>query len=719
LAETEIMSRTLHPIRLAPFALASLLAAQTASAIVTVGPDGSGCRFNKIQDAIDYVVGKERNAPDDVDPYIGVAGDNFYNEALVIDSSGVTSYIDPFGQQEAFVQIYGNYDQNCDDVPIDSTASIGAGGGRSGNSVLEVKGSSAVRVVLNHFVMTDGNVGAYGGGINFHASAAGYLDLSNVDITGNQASYGGGIFVDGHAPGFTLALHAGTTIENNTASNDGGGLYATGETFLYAPEGSVVFYDDIAGSNGGGLSFQGHGSVNLGGVQIFDNRAGQGGGIYVDADDPTDVNFYDGVVISVNTAEQNGGGVRIGGQAKLYAQSTSVPTQILFNQVVSDTGSGGGVDVRGPAQMRFTGSISNNLAGYGGGISAYAGNDSLEDAYVSLAAANPTSPVSVSGNSASHIGGGIYVKANSTFTTSGDDYIYATVCAQDFLIDGNSAAQGTAIYADSGGAGALTVATGSSVALNGGAVTGHIGCPAVARACASGVACNEIRGNHQSGGSTGDGSTILLQDHGNLSINRATLQDNQGAHVLHVIEDAFAPEVHTVLMTDNQVGGELIHVEDGFDDNIAITDSTLAHNSIGAAHVIRSPGATLLNTIVAEDVAQTMDFGGNDEVNRRHFYYVLTNPADATLATDDSVVLFGSPSFVDVAGRDYHLAPFSQGLDVAPASDDVPDLDKNPRNVDLTQIADFQGPRDLGPYELPFIPSNCAADAVFCDGFDR
>ncbi|HEY6894195.1 MAG TPA: hypothetical protein VI258_08510 [Rhodanobacteraceae bacterium] len=710
------MSRTLHPIRPLFLALAGMLAAQPASAIVTVGPAGSGCTYTRIQDAIDFVIGKERNAPDDVDPYIAVAGDNFYNEALVIDSGGVTAYVDPFGQQEAFVQIYGNYDQNCNDVPIDTTAAIGAGGGRSGNSVLEVKGDSAVRVVLNHFILTDANNVDEGGGINFHADAAGYLDLSNVDITGNQANFGGGIFVNGHAPGFTLALHPGTTIENNTAGSDGGGVYATGETFLYATESNVVFLNNVAGSAGGGMSFQGHGSVNFGNVQIAGNRAAEGGGMYIDADDATDVNFYDGVWIAGNTADQNGGGVRVGGQAKLYAQSTGIPTQIFQNQVLSDTGSGGGVDVRGPAQMRFTGAIYNNAAGYGGGISAYAGDDSLEDVYVSLTAASPTSPVSVSANSASHIGGGIYVKANSTFTTSGDDYIYATLCAQDFLVNGNSAAEGTAIYADSDSGGVFTVATGSSVALNGGSVTGNIGCPAIARACAAGVECNEIRGNYQSGGSTGDGSAVLMQDHGSLSINRVTFQDNRGGHVLHVVEDAFAAVAHTLLMTDNQVDAELIRVEDSFDSPITIADSTLAHNAIGASHVIKAPGATLLNTIIAEDVANTLDFDGNDDASRRHFYYVLTNPGDATLAAEDAVVFFDSPVFLDVANRNYHLAPFSPGLDVAPVTDDAPDLDKNPRNVDLPQIADFQGPRDLGPYELQSIVVD--DDTLFRDGFD-
>ena len=712
------MSRKLHPIRLLPCALALFLAAQPASAIVTVGPDGSGCTYTRIQDAIDHVLAKERNAPDDVDPYIAVAGDNFYNEALVIDSSGVDAYIDPFGQQEAFVQIYGNYDQNCNDVPIDTTATIGAGGGHSGNSVIEVVGGSPVRIVLNHFVLTDGDTDGFGGGIHFHNGAAGYLDLSNIDINGNHASYGGGILIEGHVPGFTLALHPGVTIENNSATNAGGGLYVGGEAFVYATESNVAFVNNTAGSGGGGISFQGHGSMNVGNVQIAGNTADEGGGIYIDADSATDINFYDGIFIAGNTATRNGGGVRVGGRATLRAQSAVVPPQIFLNKVLDDGGAGGGIDVRGPAQMYFDGAVYDNSAGYGGGISALAGSDSGDDVFVSLAAAGPSSPVKVTDNAASHIGGGIYVKPATTFTTDGNFYIYATVCAQDFLINGNGAANGTAVYADSDPGGTLTPSWGSSIALNGGGVSGNIGCPAVARACASGVACNEIRDNYQIGGSADEGSTIVVQDYTTATIDRTTIQGNQGANVVRVVADAYSSEMHSLLITDNQVAGDLIRIDDGFDDSTTITDSTIAHNSIGGDHVIRAPGITLLNTIVAEDVTQTVDFGGNTEVDRRHFDFVLTNPADATLGIDGGVVLYDAPRFVDVALRDYHLAPFSPGLDAAPASDDVPDLDKNPRNVDLAEIANLQGPRDLGPYELQSIPSGCAPDAIFCNGFE-
>src|SRR6185436_1216580 len=295
----------------------------------------------------------------------------------------------------------------------------------------------------------------------------------------NHASHGGGIFVSGHAPGHTLAMHGGTAIDNNVAANDGGGIATAGETFLFATESFFFVNNNTAGGAGGGISFQGHGSMTLGGsAQIFVNDASEGGGIYVKADLPTDINFGDGVFVGANTAGQDGGGITLAGQAKLNALGSVVPTQIFTNQVLSDTGAGGGVSVQGPAQMRFSGAIFNNSAGYGGGVSAIAGSDSLMDVYVALTPAGPNLPVSISNNSASHSGGGIFVKAGSTFATNGDHFIYATVCANDFVIDGNAAAEGTAIYADLFDGGFFDGDWGSTVALNfDGLVSGRLGCP--------------------------------------------------------------------------------------------------------------------------------------------------------------------------------------------------------------------------------------------------
>jgi len=89
-------------------------------------------------------------------------------------------------------------------------------------------------------------------------------------------------------------------------------------------------------------------------------------------------------------------------------------------------------------------------------------------------------------------------------------------------------------------------------------------------------------------------------------------------------------------------------------------------------------------------------------------------------------LVVADPLFVDIAGADYHLQPFSNALDRAAAStgsgelgNDV-DLDGNPRAVDLPGVNDSLGkPRDLGAYELQSLPPGCRrADTIFCSGFE-
>ena len=96
--------------------------------------------------------------------------------------------------------------------------------------------------------------------------------------------------------------------------------------------------------------------------------------------------------------------------------------------------------------------------------------------------------------------------------------------------------------------------------------------------------------------------------------------------------------------------------------------------------------------------------------------FILTNPNDATV-NGVGFVLRGAPTFVDAANRDYHLRPYSPGLDVAPSVSNTRDLDGRLRDLDLPQINNVQGPRDLGAYELQSIPACSAPDQLFCNGF--
>ncbi|MEP7098628.1 MAG: hypothetical protein ABI748_13280, partial [Dokdonella sp.] len=85
---------------------------------------------------------------------------------------------------------------------------------------------------------------------------------------------------------------------------------------------------------------------------------------------------------------------------------------------------------------------------------------------------------------------------------------------------------------------------------------------------------------------------------------------------------------------------------------------------------------------------------------------------------DTVYIQAGEPSFVDAAHGDYHLLHSSLGVDDAPVDSTVPplDLDRKPRVVDLPDVPNRLGPRDLGAYEIQ--PACSGADTIFCNGFE-
>ena len=688
-------------------AVSALLCAPAAQAIVTVGPftGADGCRFRSIQEAITYIENYEKTLDtDEVDHYIAIAGGQVYNETFKISDAGINA------QQGARIDIFGGYDETCDH-PDGSETLISGGGSKVGHSDLQITGRATV--YLHELTLSNASLGGSGGGISVDGS--GLLDLTNVDIAGNSAGSGGGIHANGSAPGLDIVLHSGVTIENNSTSGNGAGMDLSGEIFVSAVESRAVIVNNTAGGDGGGIAFRGHGSLNLAYTQIGANSAQHGGGVYFNPDSPTAATFGDGVVIGVNTAASDGGGIYVGNGADLTVQGESVVPTIFSNNVTADGGSGGGVALFGPATMTFAGDIVGNSAGYGGGISSIAGGDSNEDVFVQLQAAASNAPVSVSANSARHDGGGIYTRAGSTFTTDGNDYIYATVCANNFVFDDNAAAEGSAIFADHDAGGVLTISWGSEVALNfSGAVVGLRGCAAPAHVCTVGTSCNEIKRNSRTGSGSDDGSAVFVQSDSDFHAWNTTVQANQGAHAFKIEGDTDA-DLRTLLFADNAVQGELIEMGDS--GELRVQDTTFANDTVGAAHVIRAHNVTLYNSIVAESQTQTFDFAGNAN-GGKNIGGVLTNPADMTMLAGDTII-YGQPRFVDAAHGNYRLAPYSLGLDVGVADGSAPrDLDGSPRDIDLLQIDNVQGPRDLGAYELQFIPACSATDEIFCAGFE-
>ena len=700
-----------------------LIVAAPVVAIVTVGPKTSnqpytGCQFQTVQDAINYVQNNEKlyspypGYPDGADVYIGIAGagdvtsDVFnghwpgvYYEKLVMSDSGISWPVNPPGYQGLRIQLYGGYDVNCSDTPNGSYTEINAGN-NSGNSVLEVSGNSFV-YLLN--LTMSGAIGVdYGGGINFHGS--GLLDITNVRISGNHAHFGAGINVHGEGAGLTVNLHS-ANIENNTA--------ATSSGF----------------ASGGGLYFNGHGELNAENTVIDVNQADFGGGIAVDPDGSTDVSFDNGGVwLLSNTANISGGGIFIKGPTNFFADAEASSGSNLIGLNKAPGGYGGGIFALGPAYAVLSPNIFANSASYGGGIALVGGSSNSENVKVILQTLDPNAPVNVSGNTASTKGGGIYVRPSSACCFF-DNYVSnATFEASEFRFDGNNAPDGAAIYADSSEY-TSDFFIASTVHLNERASGAR-------PVCTPGIECNEINGNTAQtvGGTPTNGATITLGKNSTLSADRVRLQKNTGGSVVRDgghdgnNTKGFNTDIGNCLITDNQVSSELLHL----DNPLELDNCTLANNTIGAQHVIRASAdvVAVTNTIIDQDT-DAFDSGGNGSATSpgRTFQFLLVNHFDPTLPTNPSII-GGTPHFVDADNRNYHLLPDSAGLDSAPADSRTIDLDGRTRDVDLPTVLNTllgsNGFRDIGAYELqlsdlppPPPPPTCVqSDTIFCNGFE-
>jgi hypothetical protein len=263
-----------------------LLAAPPTFALVTVGPKSGGCRFQKLQDAINYVLAYERNGfgtgtPSFDDPFIAVTGGT-YVEELSLDGTGISDPRPGQQGQGALVYILGGYNPATCDNPRDPSFAVTLNsGGRSGASTLKISGNS--RVYLDMVTVTGAN-GGNGGGFAFTGS--GLLDLTNVAVVENNAVNGAGVYANGQAPGIDIVLHHDTLFEFNTAAFSGGAFRLEGISHLVAAEDQTLFYGNSAGTTGGALSLSGYqaaadiGSAGYGGLPvIYDNSAELGGGV--------------------------------------------------------------------------------------------------------------------------------------------------------------------------------------------------------------------------------------------------------------------------------------------------------------------------------------------------------------------------------------------------------------------------------------------------------
>lgn len=164
-------------------------------------------------------------------------------------------------------------------LTINGGAVTGDGGG------LFVQGGARVDLSLVHVV---GN-SATGKGGNVYVSASPGLEvrfLAGSIVSAGQAPDGGGIACSG-AGG--VLLHFDATVINNTATNNGGGLWIGGDCVLFSNAGGTVggIRGNQSTNNGGGVYVEGSAEFNTGlaeaGPTVIDSNTANngGGGVFV------------------------------------------------------------------------------------------------------------------------------------------------------------------------------------------------------------------------------------------------------------------------------------------------------------------------------------------------------------------------------------------------------------------------------------------------------
>jgi len=504
----------------------------------------------------------------------------------------------------------------------------------------------------------------------------GFVDCSDIDIAGEQTTISGSgnsgwavITIDGHS--------------NVYMSN----VFITGA-------------DRDSGASGGGIYFGGSGSLTTQYVTIGANYAGYGGGMNVTASGgPVTINLMHDTLIVNNTAEVSGGGIRIEGDTRLYALGDS--TSFILNSAIS--GYGGALEILGGARADIGSPGYNGLAviygndaDAGGGIAVIGGNNAAS--YLRMFTTDPARPTRLDGNFASGRGGGaIY--------TDSMDY-QGVACLYDFAATNNVAADGAAFYADEGLGFYLNTST--DVDPNcGPEPIAALG----AQACIPGAGCNDITGSmtQHADGSPSAGGVIKVGSFSKLLGNRFRMTDNLGAWMVRV-DDGLASELTNCLVANNGVSTEVIS---GVNVSaMYINSCTLANNLPDGGYVVGNDYfLSMSDSIISEPGMQAIDFTGSGEL----LFVDHTLASDISTLTGSTTSIQGEATFVDPAGRNYHLRPQSLGVDYAPAAADY-DLDGNTRVVDLPGYPNVYGPLDLGAYETQSLCGG--ADTIFCAGFD-
>lgn len=520
----------------------------------------------------------------------------------------------------------GIYAKNSDVVLTDTTISGNTvtGSGKDGGGVLVKNGS----LTINDSTISDNTAPDQGGGIHVEWSE---LKITDSTVSGNKAANGAGIFMaDTDVPkNETEHTITKTTIENNTASNLGGGVYVGNNSDVTITDSTLE--GNTAASQGGAIVAYSGRNITLDNTTVKGNKAISGGAIHALGTAVTDTH-----ITLENNTEFTGNNATSG--AGIYAYTIAGnPLQIdILNSKINNntaTSYGGGIFAYNGVKVRADGAdISGNTAANAGGLFLWS---------KSSADLNNSE---VSGNKATGNGGGVYVyDATCSLTTSN-----GTVFRE------NSGYRGGGIFSSGG---TVTVED-STFEKN--TATDDGGAIAATQNSSLTVRSSKVLENKAAdtaGGILAEKSTLEVTD-SIIDGNRASV--GGGLYIADIDAPGETKEdkpEHTITrteITNNTADGQGIGggIYLGA-QKLTITDSKLTGNNTiskngqtqGGAIVAYSPGDfTLDNTLIQ---GNTADVGGGIHVlstKLRDSHIILCNN---TRITDNVANLFGGGIFLD------------------------------------------------------------------------
>ncbi len=271
-------------------------------------------------------------------------GGGLYNE----DSSYVTVTNSSLVQANQAGTGGGLFNTSASTVSLDDSRVLSNTATANGGGLYNQNSGSVITLTSGSLVQAN-NVGTHGGGI---FNLGGSVSVNNSSIYSNSASAsGGGIWNEGAG---SVTLNA-SAVATNTGQL-GGGIYNTDSGSTLALSNGSLLQDNRATNSGGGIYNNLGASVSLNSSKILSNGAtNAGGGIY----NSNVVTITNGSLIALNGAA-TGGGVWNTGRATVEGSS------VLSNTATS----GGGFYSVSSGQLTISAStvVSNSAADRGGGI---------------------------------------------------------------------------------------------------------------------------------------------------------------------------------------------------------------------------------------------------------------------------------------------------------------------------------------------------------------